>query len=69
MPPAQNQKKSVLYILAVQVAPECAEAHNNLGVIHRELNNLSKALSLIPKLEFGTVWVNMHTFLDPAVVR
>jgi len=26
------------------VAPECAEAHNNLGVIHRELNNLSKAL-------------------------
>jgi len=30
-------------------------------------NNLSKALSLIPKLEFGTVWVNMHTFLDPAV--
>lgn len=30
-------------------------------------NNLSKAFTIIPKLEFGTVWVNMHTFLDPAV--
>lgn len=30
-------------------------------------NNLSRALRLIPKLEVGTVWINMHTFLDPAV--
>jgi phenylacetaldehyde dehydrogenase len=30
-------------------------------------NDLSKALRLIPKIEAGTVWVNMHTLLDPAV--
>ncbi|WP_374666069.1 aldehyde dehydrogenase family protein [Acinetobacter sp.] len=30
-------------------------------------NDLSKALRLIPKIEAGSVWVNMHTFLDPAV--
>ncbi|AIO69290.1 NAD-dependent phenylacetaldehyde dehydrogenase [Burkholderia oklahomensis] len=30
-------------------------------------NNLSKALRLIPRIEAGTLWVNMHTFLDPAV--
>jgi phenylacetaldehyde dehydrogenase len=30
-------------------------------------NNLSKALRLIPQIEAGTVWVNMHTFLDPAL--
>lgn len=30
-------------------------------------NDLSKALRLIPRVEAGTVWVNMHTFLDPAV--
>ncbi|WP_085679270.1 MULTISPECIES: aldehyde dehydrogenase family protein [unclassified Pseudomonas] len=30
-------------------------------------NDLSKALRLIPQIEAGTVWVNMHTFLDPAV--
>ncbi|MDF0733116.1 aldehyde dehydrogenase family protein [Pseudomonas entomophila] len=30
-------------------------------------NDLSKALRLIPRIEAGTVWVNMHTFLDPAV--
>lgn len=30
-------------------------------------NDLSRTLRLIPKLEVGTVWVNMHTFLDPAV--
>ncbi|MNE21407.1 Phenylacetaldehyde dehydrogenase [compost metagenome] len=22
---------------------------------------------MIPRIESGTVWVNMHTFLDPAV--
>lgn len=30
-------------------------------------NNLSKAFRLVPRIEAGTVWVNMHTFLDPAV--
>ncbi len=30
-------------------------------------NDLSKAMRLIPRIEAGTVWVNMHTFLDPAV--
>ncbi|WP_321871899.1 aldehyde dehydrogenase family protein [Paraburkholderia tropica] len=30
-------------------------------------NNLSKALRLVPLIEAGTVWINMHTFLDPAV--
>ncbi|TFH79875.1 MULTISPECIES: aldehyde dehydrogenase family protein [Pseudomonas] len=30
-------------------------------------NDLSKALRLIPEIEAGTVWVNMHTMLDPAV--
>ncbi len=30
-------------------------------------NDLSKALRLIPRIEAGTVWVNMHTFVDPAV--
>lgn len=30
-------------------------------------NDLSKALRLIPRIEAGTVWVNMHTILDPAV--
>lgn len=30
-------------------------------------NDLSKALRLIPQIEAGTVWVNMHTFLDPSV--
>ncbi|MBC3475668.1 aldehyde dehydrogenase family protein [Pseudomonas taiwanensis] len=30
-------------------------------------NDLSKALRLVPEIEAGTVWVNMHTMLDPAV--
>ncbi|MDO4637181.1 MAG: aldehyde dehydrogenase family protein [Lautropia sp.] len=30
-------------------------------------NDLSKALNYIPKIEAGTVWVNMHNLLDPAV--
>lgn len=30
-------------------------------------NDLSKALRMVPKIEAGTVWVNMHTILDPAV--
>ncbi|MDE1164800.1 MAG: aldehyde dehydrogenase family protein [Pseudomonas sp.] len=30
-------------------------------------NDLSKAMRLIPQIEAGTVWVNMHTFIDPAV--
>ncbi len=30
-------------------------------------NDLAKAMRLIPRIEAGTVWVNMHTFLDPAV--
>jgi len=30
-------------------------------------NDLSKALRMIPRIEAGTVWVNMHTLLDPAV--
>ena len=29
--------------------------------------DLSKALRMIPRIEAGTVWVNMHTILDPAV--
>ncbi|WP_017346505.1 aldehyde dehydrogenase family protein [Pantoea sp. A4] len=30
-------------------------------------SDLSKALNYVPRIEAGTVWVNMHTFLDPAV--
>ena len=30
-------------------------------------NDLSRVMRLIPRLQVGTVWVNMHTFLDPAV--
>ncbi|AKH62801.1 MULTISPECIES: aldehyde dehydrogenase family protein [Photorhabdus] len=30
-------------------------------------NELSKAMRMIPRIEAGTVWVNMHTFLDPAL--
>ena len=30
-------------------------------------NDLSKILRLIPQIEAGSVWVNMHTFLDPSV--
>ncbi|MCW2256408.1 phenylacetaldehyde dehydrogenase [Providencia alcalifaciens] len=30
-------------------------------------NDLSKAMRMISRIEAGTVWVNMHTFLDPAV--
>jgi len=30
-------------------------------------NDLSKAFRLVPKIQAGTVWVNMHTLLDPAV--
>ncbi|MCD9672365.1 MULTISPECIES: aldehyde dehydrogenase family protein [Klebsiella] len=30
-------------------------------------NDLSKALNYVPRIKAGTVWVNMHTLLDPAV--
>ncbi|MBU9224632.1 aldehyde dehydrogenase family protein [Burkholderia multivorans] len=30
-------------------------------------NDLSKALRLVPHIEAGTVWINMHTQVDPAV--
>jgi phenylacetaldehyde dehydrogenase len=30
-------------------------------------NDLSRAMRLIPRIEAGTVYLNMHTFLDPAV--
>ncbi len=30
-------------------------------------NDLGKALRMIPAINAGTVWVNMHTMLDPAV--
>ena len=30
-------------------------------------NDLSKALRMVPAINAGTVWVNMHTLLDPAV--
>lgn len=30
-------------------------------------NDLSKAMGMIPKIEAGTLWINMHTLLDPAV--
>jgi len=30
-------------------------------------NDLSKAFRLVPKIQAGTVWINMHTLLDPAV--
>ncbi|WP_207253273.1 aldehyde dehydrogenase family protein, partial [Pseudomonas sp. MPR-R2A4] len=30
-------------------------------------NDLSKALRMVPAIHAGTVWVNMHTLLDPAV--
>lgn len=30
-------------------------------------NDLGKAMRLIPQIQAGTLWVNMHTLLDPAV--
>lgn len=30
-------------------------------------NDLSKAMRMIPRIEVGTLWINMHTFLDPAL--
>ncbi|MBJ9984788.1 aldehyde dehydrogenase family protein [Acinetobacter sp. S40] len=30
-------------------------------------NDLSKALRLVPQIEAGSIWINMHTFLDPCV--
>lgn len=30
-------------------------------------NDLGKAMRLIPEIQAGTLWVNMHTLLDPAV--
>ncbi|AOM41280.1 aldehyde dehydrogenase family protein [Xenorhabdus hominickii] len=30
-------------------------------------NDLSKAMRMLPRIKAGTLWVNMHTFLDPAV--
>ncbi|WNW14025.1 aldehyde dehydrogenase family protein [Pseudomonas sp. DTU_2021_1001937_2_SI_NGA_ILE_001] len=30
-------------------------------------NDLGKAMRMVPRIEAGTVWVNMHTLLDPAV--
>lgn len=30
-------------------------------------NDLAKALRMIPEIQVGTLWVNMHTLLDPAV--
>ncbi|MCU1720337.1 aldehyde dehydrogenase family protein [Pseudomonas sp. 5P_5.1_Bac1] len=30
-------------------------------------NDLGKAMRLIPRVQAGTLWVNMHTLLDPAV--
>lgn len=30
-------------------------------------NDLSKVMNYVPRIEAGTVWVNMHTLLDPAV--
>lgn len=32
-------------------------------------NNLSKALRLISQIEAGSIWINMHTFLDPAASK
>ncbi|MEX0446306.1 aldehyde dehydrogenase family protein [Xenorhabdus sp. SGI246] len=30
-------------------------------------NDLSKAMRMIPRIRAGILWINMHTFLDPAV--
>ncbi|ATE58796.1 aldehyde dehydrogenase family protein [Thauera sinica] len=30
-------------------------------------NDLSRVFRLIPRIQVGTVWINMHTFLDPSV--
>jgi phenylacetaldehyde dehydrogenase len=30
-------------------------------------NDMSKALRMVPQIEAGTVWINMHTFLDPCL--
>jgi phenylacetaldehyde dehydrogenase len=30
-------------------------------------NDLSQALRLVPQVEAGTVWVNMHNYIDPAM--
>jgi Flp pilus assembly protein TadD len=33
-----------MYEMAVQFNPHCAEAHNNLGVIYKERDNLERAV-------------------------
>lgn len=30
-------------------------------------NDLDRAMRMVPRVEAGTVWINMHTLLDPAV--
>ncbi|AYA39333.1 aldehyde dehydrogenase family protein [Xenorhabdus nematophila] len=30
-------------------------------------NDLSKAMRMIPRIESGILWINMHTYLDPSV--
>jgi len=30
-------------------------------------NDLSKAMNLVPRIEAGTVWINAHVLLDPAM--
>ena len=35
--------------------------------LDQETNDLTKALNLVPRIEAGTVWVNAHVLLDPAM--
>lgn len=37
-------KAVFMYQMAIAAAPQCAEAHNNLGVLHRERGNMEQAL-------------------------
>lgn len=30
-------------------------------------NDLTRALNLVPRIEAGTVWINAHVLLDPAM--
>ena len=46
----------------------CMMNHSRFGLTASLwTNDLSKALRMIPQIEAGTLWINMHTFLDPAV--
>lgn len=44
-----------------------ANANRYGQVASLRTNNLSKAMNLVPRIEAGTVWVDAHILLDPAM--